>query len=157
MGQASGEFALVQDYTGRGVYIGKRKPADEKELALYHEQLRADHMTEPATQCWVWVIRPIVMGDLINEGSTIARTMYDAIGSHMDADWNKRKAIPCEQLCYVGSDFAGRLDKVRPLLNAFDRAIIREQLAKQLLSNLPVHSRGMFDRYQLQNLRDLRG
>lgn len=157
MGQGSAEFTLVQDYTGRGVYIGKRKLADDKELALYHEQLLADRMTIPEGTSYVTVMRPFVMGDLINDGPDLAKSLYATIENHMDADFNRRKAVVCERVCYVGTDFAGRLDKIRPLLNAFDREIIRHKLADALLNNLPVNSRYVFDRYQLQRLRELRG
>lgn len=156
MGQGSAEFSLVEGFFGRGVYVGKRKLADERQLALYHEQLKAAYMTIPSGTVYVTVMTPFRMGDLINEGSTLAKELFLAMQSHLEADYHKRKPVPSANICYVGKDFAGRLDKVRPLLNGFDRAIIREGIADTLLDNLPVNARHVFNRHELQQLRDIR-
>lgn len=154
LGQGAAEFTLIPKFGGQGVYIGERFRANEEQLALYHDRLRADNKELPTGDVIVVVLRAIVMGDVINNNCAAMVDMYQAFESVLENDYAKRKAAPSDYLYYVGSGYAGRIDKLRPMLNAFARKEIREGLAEAILANTGSSSRWRLDRYQMRNLRD---
>lgn len=155
MGMGTAEFALVNQYEGQGIYFGKRMQASEELVELYHQQLREDRVELPASGTYyVTIMQPVVMGDVINDNGAMCKVMVSAMQSHIEADYAKRKAVPNDNLCYVGKDFAGRLDKLRPMLNGFDRKIIRESLAETVLKHTAGGHRWYLDRHQASMLRE---
>jgi hypothetical protein len=145
---------LVTKSSGQGVYVGTRYKANEEYLAMYHERLRADRKELPTGDVIVTVLRPIVMGDVINDNCAGMLTMYQAFESVLEDNYAKRKAVPCDYLYFVGSGYAGRIDKLRPMLNAFAREAIRKGLAEAVLANSGSGNRWRLDRHQMRNLRD---
>ena len=154
LGQGAAEFTLVPKFEGQGVYIGSRYRASEDQLALYHARLKADGVSLPTGAVTVTIMRAINQGDVVADNCNGMLTMYRAFESVLENDFAKRKAVLSEDLCYVGNGYAGRIDKIRPMLNAFARKEIREGLADAILANTASGSRWRLDRYQMRNLRD---
>lgn len=154
MGAGPAEFVLVERYYGEGIYRGVRRVASDAQLELYLTQLKADNLELPSGTCFVTVMCPMVMGDLTNDDGAGIKVMLAAFEAHLELNYNKRKAVADANLCFVGRDFAGRLDKLRPMFNAFSRKVIRESLADTILKHTSGGHRYYLDRHRASMLRE---
>lgn len=154
MGAGPAEFVLVEQYYGEGIYRGVRRVASDEQLELYLAQLKADNLELPSGTCFVTVMTPMVMGDLTNDNGAGIKVMVAALEAHLEFNYARRKAVVDTNLCFVGRNYAGRLDKLRPMLNAFNRETIRESLATTILKHTAGGHRYYLDRHQAAMLRE---
>lgn len=156
LGQASSDFFLLEEDSGKGVYVGTKVKASKEMLDLYHKELKSKHIELPERDGFVTILRPPRYGDVMNGNSKITpKCLLGVIYDHCDkVHWRGDVKIKEVDLYYVGKDYAGLLHKVRPLLNSWDRQTIRQSIADYLRENCS-HLYHYFNGYEVDYIHNV--
>lgn len=136
--QASSDFSVVRGYVGSGIYIGGQVASTKEHEELFLRQLKDDGMAAPEKLGSVTELRTIRYGDMGGYPNHFLKLLIALYKAHLEQGFSAKMPAGIKDVLnvhYVGKNYVGRIDRIRPLLGCWDREYIRDQLKKLIDDN----------------------